>query len=107
MEVVNILGEKGMMNFEETELRLGLGFSGDTKAKNNISTTNANGKRGFAETHDVDLKLNLVSSTDNIMADDEVDQADSSIVINNLPKEKNLLGGGASSNDPVAKPPAK
>lgn len=102
-------GEKGRMNFEETELRLGFGFSGDTKAKINVSTTNANGKRGFAETHVVDLKLNLVSSTDNIMADDGVDQADSSVVIKNLPKEKNLLGGGggAASNDPVAKPPAK
>ncbi|KAJ7978116.1 Auxin-responsive protein [Quillaja saponaria] len=57
-----------MINFEETELRLGLpgGIGNDGEAvKNNAMNTMSsminNGKRGFSETS-VDLKLNLSSS---------------------------------------------
>ncbi|XP_017237522.1 auxin-responsive protein IAA16 [Daucus carota subsp. sativus] len=100
MEVVSLLGEmKGKMNFEETELRLGLPGN-ISKLKSNIvnsGATNVNGKRGFAEAANVDLKLNLVSSK----GDGEiVDQAAESEEI------KNLLGG-AGSTDSVVKPPAK
>ncbi|XP_059625952.1 auxin-responsive protein IAA14-like [Cornus florida] len=88
------LGNKGKMNFEETELRLGLpggggGSEGDL-AKNN--STNTNGKRGFSET--MDLKLNLSSKEINSGVDSNE---------NLSPKEKSLL---PCSNDPV-KPPAK
>ncbi|KAL1816735.1 hypothetical protein ACET3Z_019309 [Daucus carota] len=98
MEVVSILGEMNgkMINFEETELRLGLPGNA-TKLKNNTthvnsSSTNVNGKRGFVETTHVDLKLNLVCHDAEI-----VDQ----------PKDiKNLLGDGGSKVS-LVKPPAK
>ena len=76
------------LNFEETELRLGLP-GGGSEADSGKST----GKRGFAET--IDLKLNLPSSDNS--------QVDSSDKIKNSPKEKNLLS--AATNDP-SKPPA-
>uniref|UniRef100_A0A5B6YML7 Auxin-responsive protein n=1 Tax=Davidia involucrata TaxID=16924 RepID=A0A5B6YML7_DAVIN len=85
------------LNFEETELRLGLP-GGSEVVDVDVLMKNTNGKRGFADdhqtntntnTHHVDLKLNLSS--------DDVDPK-------NSPKDnKNLL---PSSNDP-AKPPAK
>lgn len=108
MEVVSILGEmNGRMNFEETELRLGLPGNISKVVKNNnihvtTSSTNVNGKRGFAETTNtssslhVDLKLNLVSARD-VKIMDQVAE----------PKEvKNLLGDGGSK-DSVVKPPSK
>lgn len=50
-----------MINFEETELRLGLPLSGnETTLKNTCST----GKRVFSDTS-VDLKLNLSSTSNN------------------------------------------
>lgn len=103
MEVVSILGE---MKYDETELRLGIGLPGNSnKVRNNMhvissGATNVNGKRGFVETTNVDLKLNLVSSK---VESEVVDQegADSKEI-------KNLLaGGGAASADSVVKPPAK
>lgn len=108
MEVVSILGEmNGKMNFEETELRLGLPGKNISKLKNNIlvatSSTNVNGKRGFSETTNntsslhVDLKLNLVSGHDAEI----MDQAAEPKVI------KNLLGDGGSKDSVIAKPPAK
>ncbi|XVF06319.1 hypothetical protein REPUB_Repub06bG0037100 [Reevesia pubescens] len=75
-----------MINFEETELRLGLpGGKG-----NDGETTKNNGKRGFSET--VDLKLNL--STTKEAAVDEAEKM----------KEKSTVA--PRSNDP-AKPPSK
>lgn len=103
MEVVSILGEmKGKMKYDETELRLGIGLPGNSnKVKNsmhviNSGATNVNGKRGFVETTNVDLKLNLVSSK---LESEVVDQGADSKEI------KNLLG--AASTDSVVKPPAK
>ncbi|PIA31518.1 hypothetical protein AQUCO_04900076v1 [Aquilegia coerulea] len=77
-----------MMNFEETELRLGLP-GGGSEAESGKST----GKRGFSET--IDLKLNNLPSKDG-----EMDPSDNKVK-NSPPKEKNLL----PTNDP-AKPPA-
>ncbi|XP_027349332.1 auxin-responsive protein IAA16 [Abrus precatorius] len=53
-----------MINFEETELRLGLplsGNEGESALKTTPSSAACNGKRGFSETSgsSVDLKLNL------------------------------------------------
>ncbi|XVF31130.1 hypothetical protein REPUB_Repub16aG0119000 [Reevesia pubescens] len=77
-----------MINFEETELRLGLpGGNG-----NDGETTKNNGKRGFSET--VDLKLNL--STTKEAVKDEADEK--------MKAEKNAVA--PHSADP-AKPPAK
>ncbi|KAL8148846.1 hypothetical protein AgCh_006010 [Apium graveolens] len=106
MEVVSILEEMNSnMNFEETELRLGLPGKNTSKLKNNIHvSTNVNGKRGFVETTNntsslhVDLKLNLVSGHD---ADDIMDQAAEAKVT------KNLLGDGGSKDSVTVKPPAK
>lgn len=80
------------LNFEETELRLGLpgggsGSDGDT-GKNS-------GKRGFSET--VDLKLNLPTAPTKAASTDPIEK------MRNLPKEKNLLP--CAANDPE-KPPA-
>ncbi|KAK1399115.1 Auxin-induced protein AUX28 [Heracleum sosnowskyi] len=105
MEVVSILGEmNGKMNFEETELRLGLPGKNVTKLKNNIThvTTNVNGKRGFAETTNtsslhVDLKLNLVSGHD-VETMDQTAQPETI---------KNLLGDAGSKDSVNVKPPAK
>ncbi|XVE89883.1 hypothetical protein DITRI_Ditri20bG0031000 [Diplodiscus trichospermus] len=74
------------INFEETELRLGLPGG----KVNDVETTKNNGKRGFSET--VDLKLNL--STTKEAAVDEAEKI----------KEKNTVA--PRSTDP-AKPPAK
>ncbi|XP_043697942.1 auxin-responsive protein IAA16-like isoform X2 [Telopea speciosissima] len=89
-----------MLNFEETELRLGLpgggGSSGGTTMAmdgETTTTTNKNGgKRGFSET--VDLQLNFPSKESVL---------DSTEKKSPTTKEKNLL---PSSNDP-AKPPTK
>nr|XP_017225440.1 PREDICTED: auxin-induced protein AUX28-like [Daucus carota subsp. sativus] len=102
MEVVSLLGGvKGKMSFEEAELELGLPGN-ISKLNSNIpvnsGATNVNGKRGFVEPANVDLKLNLVSSK----ADGEiVDQAAESKEI------KNLLGGAGSTDSVVLKPPTK
>lgn len=68
-----------MINFEETELRLGL----PTGIENDTETTKNNGKRGYSDM--VDLKLNL-STTKEASVLDEAEKM----------KEKN-----------TAKPPAK
>ncbi|RVW95995.1 Auxin-induced protein AUX28 [Vitis vinifera] len=78
--------DKFNLNYEETELRLGLGLPGGGGNDGDVSKTS--GKRGFSET--VDLKLNLLSK------DSVADQAEKM-------KEKSAL---PPSNDP-AKPPAK
>ncbi|KAG9151792.1 hypothetical protein Leryth_002081 [Lithospermum erythrorhizon] len=80
------MGDDFGLNYEETELRLGLpggNEGGDIVAKNN----HQGGKRGFSET--VDLKLNLATSRDEQTED----------------KEKSVVSGGSSGA--VSKPHAK
>ncbi|XP_043692670.1 auxin-responsive protein IAA16-like [Telopea speciosissima] len=86
---------KYSLNFEETELRLGLpGGSGSGTTTDGETTTNKNGgKRGFSET--VDLQLNLPSK------ESLLDSTEKKSSINK--EMKNLL---PSSTDP-SKPPAK
>ncbi|GAU21920.1 hypothetical protein TSUD_34170 [Trifolium subterraneum] len=50
-----------MINFEETELRLGLPGAGDHVE---VPVKSSCGKRGFSETGNMDLKLNLSSTND-------------------------------------------
>ncbi|WJX13027.1 Auxin-responsive protein iaa16 [Trifolium repens] len=52
-----------MINFEETELRLGLPGAGD---HGEVPVKNSCGKRGFSETANMDLKLNLSSTNDSV-----------------------------------------
>ncbi|KAA8543314.1 hypothetical protein F0562_021191 [Nyssa sinensis] len=85
--------EKPDLNFDETELRLGLPGGGGSEA-DMVKITNTNGKRGFSGTH-VDLKFNLSPKETGMDPNDRK--------VKNSPKEKNLL---SCSNDP-AKPPAK
>ncbi|KAL5702100.1 Auxin-induced protein aux28 [Ranunculus cassubicifolius] len=75
------------MNFEETELRLGLPGGGCE-----AETPKHSGKRGFSET--IDLQLNLPS--DHL-------ELDSNEKMKNLPKEKNLLPANDPSKPPAAK----
>ncbi|KAJ4967814.1 hypothetical protein NE237_014515 [Protea cynaroides] len=101
-KMINMLGvaaerDEYNLNFEETELRLGLpggrGGSNGTTTTTDGETTNKNGgKRGFSET--VVFQLNLPSKESVL---------DSPEKKSSISKEKNLLH---SSNDP-AKPPAK
>jgi auxin-responsive protein IAA len=78
-----------MINFEETELRLGLPGGGGNDGE--AAKING-GKRGFSET--VDLKLNLSSKES--VKNNEVDEK----------MKKKSVVPQPSSNDP-AKPPAK
>ncbi|CAL0300025.1 unnamed protein product [Lupinus luteus] len=93
------LGDKyKMINFEETELRLGL--PGDSAALK--STCNTTGKRGFSETNTaMDLKLNLSSST-------TTNNDDSSVAVEKVKENITTYAATTASraNDP-AKPPAK
>lgn len=75
-----------LIHFEETELRLGLpgGGVGVGVGVGVGKATNGNGKRGFDETT-VDLKLNLLSSSDD-------DQHKLAADAHNLLVQKNLLG---------------
>ncbi|XP_068669852.1 auxin-induced protein AUX28-like [Aristolochia californica] len=79
------------LKFEETELRLGLPGGGGGEGE----TTRNTGKRGFAETMDLELNLPTGPSSKDV-------GADSSEKMKSSPKEKNLL---PCNNDP-AKPPA-
>lgn len=87
------------MEYEETELRLGLpggngnGENGEVMTKNN-NVSNGN-KRGFSETV-VDLKLELASK------DSEAEEKEQTIT-----KEKMVSVASAASNSDPAKPPAK
>lgn len=91
-----------MINFEETELRLGLpGASaddhGDSALKSSCGSTT--GKRGFSQTHStttVDLKLNLSSSSKN----------DSSVTVDK-PKENTAAAATTTPTSPPANDPAK
>ncbi|KAJ4719668.1 Auxin-responsive protein [Melia azedarach] len=82
-----------MINFEETELRLGLpGGGGGNNEGSEIAKSNIKGKRGFSETV-IDLKLNL-STKESAGIDDEIEKM----------KEKS---GSAPRSADAAKPPAK
>ncbi|XP_020212131.1 auxin-responsive protein IAA16 isoform X2 [Cajanus cajan] len=91
-----------MINFEETELRLGLPLSGG-EAESTLKNTCAvfNGKRVFSETSTttVDLKLNLSSTSNTVSADVAKDNATAANSTAPPPSP-------ARANDP-AKPPAK
>lgn len=78
-----------MINFEETELRLGLPGAAESAHKTTSTTWCGGGKRGFSDDDtSVDLKLNLSSTT-------------------TTPVTHNTTTTAASpSNDP-SKPPAK
>nr|AFK43673.1 unknown [Lotus japonicus] len=85
-----------MINFEETELRLGIPGAGESGIK---IGGGSGGKRGFLETDaNVDLKLNLSSDLGSA----------SSSVSSTLPpnKGKEKTAATTQANDP-AKPPAK
>ncbi|CAK9143786.1 unnamed protein product [Ilex paraguariensis] len=93
-KMVNMISEgseKGKLNFEATELRLGLPGGGGSEDELTKYNSNGNGKRLFAET--VDLKLNLSSKEPDMVPEEKG---------KNLAKEKNII----CSNDPV-KSPAK
>lgn len=91
-----------MINFEETELRLGLPLSGG-EAESTLKNTCAvfNGKRVFSETSTttVDLKLNLSSTSNTVSADLAKDNATAANSTAPPPSPP-------PANDP-AKPPAK
>ncbi|KAK9160716.1 hypothetical protein Syun_007057 [Stephania yunnanensis] len=92
--VVTMLGvAERMMKFEETELRLGLPGGGGGGGGGEGETRKISGKRGFAET--IDLKLKLPTK-------EEAGAAGKMQANANVVKEKNLLPAA----DP-AKPPAK
>ncbi|MED6114907.1 Iaa16p [Stylosanthes scabra] len=110
-----------MINFEETELRLGLpGGSNDGELSlRNTCTTTATGKRGFSETTaatNVDLKLNLnlaSSSCSSSLNNNNDSVSISSVNADSKNKEKNGSASTPTSTPPVtrsndpAKPPAK
>lgn len=98
-----------MINFEETELRLGLpGGSANDIHGESSPLKSSGGKRGFSETANVDLKLNLSSSTGNDLASSSVSPA--TVATAQKGKEKTTATVAATApppaNDP-AKPPAK
>ncbi|KAI5398340.1 auxin-responsive protein IAA16 [Lathyrus oleraceus] len=71
-----------MINFEETELRLGLP-GGSVSDQGEPSVKSSCGKRGFAETANMDLKLNLSPSNDSVSSSSTI-----SSVTANKGKEK-------------------
>ncbi|KOM55088.1 hypothetical protein LR48_Vigan10g098000 [Vigna angularis] len=85
-----------MINFEETELRLGLPGASATD-HGELTLKGSGGKRGFSETASVDLKLNLSSNNDSASVSPATEN----------PKEKTTtVEPPPRANDP-AKPPAK
>ncbi|XP_047147472.1 auxin-responsive protein IAA16-like [Vigna umbellata] len=98
-----------MIDFEETELRLGLPLSSndsDSTLIRNTSGCSFTGKRGFSDTSSgsVDLKLNLSSTSNNVSASSSSDMAKE----NNASAAANITTppSPAPVKDP-AKPPAK
>lgn len=91
-----------MINFEETELRLGLpGNDADCAVKNSNNWCTG-GKRGFSDTTTVtvDLKLNLSSSSNNNHSSPD------NLKDNNTITTTTAAASVSPPNDP-AKPPAK
>jgi len=93
-----------MIDFEETELRLGLPLSANDGESTLIRNASFTGKRGFSDTSSasVDLKLNLSSTSNNVSASPSSDKE------NNASAAANITT--PSSSPPVkdpAKPPAK
>jgi len=97
-----------MIDFEETELRLGLPLSANETESTlirNTSSASFTGKRGFSDTTtaSVDLKLNLSSTSNNVSASPSSDMA-----------KDNTASAAANTTTPSsppvkdpAKPPAK
>ncbi|KAF8017846.1 hypothetical protein BT93_H2908 [Corymbia citriodora subsp. variegata] len=100
--------EKFTIDFEETELRLGLGRPAGVNC-NSEGATRSNGKRVFLET--VDLKLNLSSKEDDGSAEKIRASVPAEKKMNsNEGKEKSVAATAAAappSSSEVAKPPAK
>jgi len=89
------------INFEETELCLGLPGGGSVAKEIKNSNAKNNGKRGFSETEGVDLKLNLSSaSSSTVTQTSKKDGVDKSEMM----KEKSVLPIPSVDNN---KPPAK
>ncbi|KAK7397311.1 hypothetical protein VNO78_18479 [Psophocarpus tetragonolobus] len=84
-----------MINFEETELRLGLPLSGNEGESTLKNAACTGGKRGFSDTTTatVDLKLNLSSTSNNASSD--------------VTKETNITAAAPPRTNDPAKPPAK
>lgn len=97
--------EKFTIDFEETELRLGLPGKACGVNSNCESGARSNGKRVFLET--VDLKLNLSSKDDDASSEKirtPVVPAEKKMNSNDS-KEKSVAAVPSSSE--IAKPPAK
>ncbi|RDX71959.1 Auxin-induced protein AUX28 [Mucuna pruriens] len=87
-----------MINFEETELRLGLP-GGSANDHGELTLKPSGGKRGFSETASVDLKLNLSSNN-------ELGSASLS-PSSEKPKEKTTAAAPPPRPNDPTKPPAK
>lgn len=85
-----------MINFEETELRLGLPGASATD-HGELTLKGTGGKRGFSETASVDLKLNLSSNNDSASVSPATEN----------PKEKTTTVEPPPRASDPAKPPAK
>ena len=104
-----------MINFEETELRLGLPGGSNDGESSLRSTCTTTGKRGFSETtpSTVDLKLNLNLSSSSCSSSLNNESVSASSVNVDKNKEKNGGAAAPTSTPPVtrstdpAKPPAK
>lgn len=96
--------EKFTIDFEETELRLGLPGKACGVNSNGESVTRGSGKRGFLET--VDLKLNLSSKEgDGSIEDIRTSVSAEKKMNSNDSKEKSVAAAPSSSE--IAKPPSK
>ncbi|RYQ91087.1 hypothetical protein Ahy_B09g096953 isoform F [Arachis hypogaea] len=91
-----------MINFEETELRLGLPGGSNDGESSLRSTCTTTGKRGFSETtpSTVDLKLNLNLSSSSCSSSLNNESVSASSV--NVDKNKEKNGGAAA---PTSTPP--
>ncbi|KAI9186361.1 hypothetical protein LWI28_016523 [Acer negundo] len=98
-----------MINFEETELRLGLpggngGGGGDHKSSDQVvEIMKSSGKRGFSET--VDLKLNLSTKESSSLSSSSSGLLDHQVVA--VEKMKEIKSSVATTTSEHAKPPAK
>lgn len=81
MSVMDAERDKFSLNFEATELRLGLPGGSDGE----MAVGKSNGKRGFSET--VDLKLNLLSK------ESRMDQVEKNVVPRSKPPAKTQVVG--------------
>ncbi|KAK7391884.1 hypothetical protein VNO78_20307 [Psophocarpus tetragonolobus] len=94
-----------MINFEETELRLGLpGGSAIDHGHGELTLKGTGAKRGFSETASVDLKLNLSSTNDSASASAS---ASASVSPSSLSSDNTTTVAPPPPATDPAKPPAK